>query len=172
MRSLFLSLLAFPSLALLGGCVPPVDHPSLAPRPIEDAAREAFRSPSRAHLEAGPIVADPVIEAKVAALAQAARAGTGETDRAIEAARQLVDVVSGSHATPGSEAWVSAEQAVSRAEASRNMLVQRLADLDRLRIDLGGAAPAALDTALAELGAVDARQRAALAELGGRLSPP
>ena len=152
-------------LAPLGGCVAGIDHPSLAPRPIEALA--PVTPPSS---DATPLPEDPALAARVAAIVAEARISIARFEPQVEAARMAVAQAEG--AVAGSEAWVAAEQAISRAEAARSTLAIRLADLDRLRLDRGGAPTPSLDAAIAELTAVDAAQQDELQKLGAMLSAP
>jgi hypothetical protein len=107
--------------ALATGCAAPGPFPSLEPREVERIYAEG--DPERPP----PVIADdPAIAARVAALVAEGRGADGAFDRAIAAARPLV----GRAGAAGSEGWIAAQQAISRAEAARAPTVRALADLD------------------------------------------
>lgn len=159
--------LGFGPLLSLGGCGAAVDHPSLAPRAVEEfrVAPEAAEVPPP-----GPAApADtPEIAARAAALVAQARAGEEAFAGLAEGARGAVARAGGT--APGGELWVQAQQALSRAEAARGEVARSLADLDRMRIEQG-AAPA-IEAAIAEVSRIDEAQRALMAELARKLSAP
>ena len=158
--------LASSVLLILGGCGPQVDHPSLAPRAIEKAALPLAPA-------ADPSVDTPVDQAvknKVAALVAQAVDGAAQFDSAADAANAAV--ARGGAVSAGSEAWVDAEQAVTRLDALRAPIIDSLADLDRLSIEQGNARVLLLEAALSQVSALDTRTRAAVAALKDRLSRP
>jgi hypothetical protein len=109
--------------ALLTGCAPEGEFPSLALRPIEaeDPREEPVRTP--------PVVAaDPALRAQAAALLGQAREG----ERAFAAAYTRAAPLARAAGTPGTESWVAAQEAISRAEAARAGATRALGDLDRL----------------------------------------
>jgi hypothetical protein len=168
------SLVPVISAALLGGCTATtVDHPSLAPRAVERftvAEPEAAPSPPPVAL---PDDASRQERAAVlAAQAQAAdarfRAGLAEAEAAIG---------NGSGAAPGSEAWVQAQQALSRIETLREPVSRTLADLDALQIaaaetGIGTGAEAAFTATLQDVIAIDTREQETIATLRDRLATP
>jgi hypothetical protein len=89
----------------------------------------------------------------------------------VAAARPAIE--RGSGTAEGSEAWVAAQQAYTAADAARGALTAALTDLDALRRDQADNAnpgnQAALDQAAQRLGALDAEDNAALAELAAKL---
>jgi hypothetical protein len=106
-----------------GGCGQDGSFPSLEPRAIEseDPLAEPVRTP--------PVVAsEPAVRARADALLAEARTG----DRAFEAAYARAAAAAGRAGAPGSESWVEAQQAISRAEAARAATGRALAELDRL----------------------------------------
>ncbi len=149
-------------LLLTAGCIPPADHPSLAPRPIE---QRIARPPVDSVV---PLRGDAALEARLVEALGEAGAASVRFDAALGEARTAVAAAAG--AVPGSEAWVAAEQALSRAEAARGPVALRLADLDSLRLEVGEIA--SLEQARAELSRLDAGQRAALSVLEAVLSRP
>jgi hypothetical protein len=74
------------------------------------------------------VASDPAVRARANALAAEARAG----DRAFEAAHARAAAAARGAGAPGSESWVEAQQAISRAEAERTATGRALAELDRL----------------------------------------
>jgi hypothetical protein len=77
----------------------------------------------------------------------------------------------------GGEAWIEAQQALSRLEAARGATVRALADLDALALaeanktTLSGADLERLRAAVAALQAIADRQHDEIAGLRARLSP-
>jgi len=109
--------------ALAGGCRAQSDFPSLAVRPIE--AQDPLAEPVRT----APVVAsEPALRARAAELLALARRGEAAFDRAYRPAAAAARAAG----APGSESWVAAEQALSRAEAERAPTAAALADLDAL----------------------------------------
>lgn len=120
---------AFP-LVLLGlgalvGCAGGGSFPSLSPRPVELLS---FEEPVRTD----PAVASsPALLERAADLLGRARGGDG----AFEAAyAQALPVVRGAGPS-GSDAWLQAQEAISRVEASRIQTTSALADLDLLLVE-------------------------------------
>ena len=142
----FTALAALAAAALLAGCAPEGEFPSLALRPIEaeNPREEPVRTP--------PVVAsDPAIRARAAALLAQAHDG----ERAFAAAHVRAAALARGAGAPGSESWVAAQEAISRVEATRAAATRALGDLDRLATER-----AALPTNEEDFAAV----RAALAE--------
>ena len=108
-------------LVLVAGCAAPGPYPSLAPRPAE--ALYASGDPERVPV---PAPDRPAIAPRIAELVAAARAGDAAFSEAAAAARPLVARAGG----PGSDGWVAAQQAVSRAQTGRSATISALADLD------------------------------------------
>jgi hypothetical protein len=109
--------------ALAGGCTPKGEFPSLAVRPIEaeDPLEEPVRTP--------PVVAsEPALSGRAAELLALARRGESAFDEAYGPAAAAARRAG----PPGSESWVVAQQALSRAEAARAPTLEALAELDRL----------------------------------------
>jgi hypothetical protein len=114
------------SLAGLAGCAAPGPFPSLAQRPIEKALGEPGVPPPVA-----PLPDDPALAARVAAFLDQARTGDRAFHAALPAAEQAVKRAG----AVGSDGWIAAQQAVSRAEAAEMQTTRALADLDRFGSD-------------------------------------
>jgi hypothetical protein len=148
--------------ALLAGCAAEGPFPSLAPRAVErQLANEQPPAPP-------PIIpSDPATAGRIRDLVAAAREGDGAFRSALAAARPAV----GGAGAAGSESWVAAQQAVSRAQAARAPTVNALADLDSLAVRLAAARPAASQADIANaVAAVETVQAIADAQedaLGG-----
>jgi hypothetical protein len=152
--------------ATLAGCAATGDFPSLAPRPIEKTANE---EPVAA---TAPIAgADAALLTRVTAIVESGESGHRAFLTEIAAARPAIE--RGSGTAEGSEAWVAAQQAYTAADAARGALTAALTDLDALRREQADNAnpgnQAALDQAAQRLGALDAEDNAALAELASKL---
>lgn len=160
-------------LALAGGCSTTVDHPSLAPRTIE---RFSVASPE-APLPPLPAVLpeDASRQDRANALLAQARAAD-DRFRSVFAEAQGA-IAGGSSASPGSETWILAQEALSRAEILREPVLQSLADLDALQISaaeagIGTESEASLAAALREVVEIDTRQNREIATLRERLPNP
>jgi hypothetical protein len=111
--------------ALAAGCATGGDFPSLAPRPVELLSFEE------------PVRVDPAVASSPALLGRAgellgrARSGEGAFEAAYARALPLVR----SAGPEGSDAWVQAQEAISRAEAARVQTTSALAELDRLLVE-------------------------------------
>jgi len=149
--------------ALVAACTPEGTFPSLARRPIEreDPLEEPVRAP--------PVVAaEPALTSQAASLLAEARRGNGEFEAALAgAAAALRDP-----GAPGSEAWVVAQQAISRVEAARTPTMRALAELDRLATERAGTPTnesdfAAIRAALAEAERLAAGQQRHMDRLRG-----
>jgi hypothetical protein len=132
--------------AVLGaGCAPEGEFPSLARRPIEaqDPLEEPVRTP--------PVVAsEPALRARAAELLAEAREG----GRAFDAAYGPAASAARGAGAPGSESWVVAQQAISRAEAARAPTIAALSALDALATERA-AAPTNEEDFAAIRGALD-----------------
>lgn len=122
-----------------------------------------------------PIREDLPEQQRIAALIAQARDGDAQFQVRLETAGRMVAQTSG--APIGSEAWVQAQQALSRAESVRSLVSQSLADLDTLQIaaaqkSTGPEALAMLENAVGEVAAMDVREDQALQSLRERLSVP
>jgi hypothetical protein len=116
--------LALAAAALLAGCVSEGPFPSLAPRPDE---RLSIDEPERA---APQIANDSALGVRVNGLLAEARAGDAVFERDYDAAARAA-----SRAGPeGSDSWMAAQQALSRAEAARGRTGSAVAELHQLAV--------------------------------------
>jgi hypothetical protein len=122
MRPLLTSLALF-----LSGCVAAVSdgYPSLAPRRSETAEVAPEQPAVRPSA-----TEDPALQAEIERLGAQADAGSKAFDRDYPDAERSVRAAQG--AAVSSEAWVSAQVAISGLETSRNEAVSALAALDTL----------------------------------------
>jgi len=151
---------------LAAGCATGGEFPSLAPRPVEQLA---FEEP----IKVDPAVAaDPALRGRAAAILAQARASDGAFERAYARAVPLVRAAGES----GSDSWLIAQEAISRAEAARAGTTRALTELDLLLAEqsddptnqaVWGELQAARDAT--ESLAADQRRR--LAGLKGSVSP-
>ena len=126
------------------------DFSSLAVRPQE---KLGFAEP-----EAPPpvaVVADPVLDARIAALARDRAAAAAAFDRAAAAAERLA----GRGGAPGSDAWLDAQTALGGLDVARG----RQGDAVNALEELAAARAAALDPVYPPLDAEIAAARAAAA---------
>jgi hypothetical protein len=148
---------------MLGGCASsPGAFPSLAPRPIEKAV--ATHPPSATTVQSAPL--DPEAQVVIRAGEQAHAAFLAE----MAEARPIIASAAGTER--GGEAWVSAQQALSRLNAKRGGLASAIADLDGLRRDelsRTGGEHAAIEQGAQRLNALAAEEDAAITELGRAL---
>jgi hypothetical protein len=154
--------------AVLTACsAPGGPYPSLQPR-----AAEAIdpRMPVVRPLNDRPVTAS--LAAQLSALVDPARSGNSAFDGAQTAAERLAATAGG----PQSEGWIAAQEALSAAIAARKPAVTALGDIDALAAAAlqaqGGFAPsdlAAIKSAQAEVGALDARQAARIDAVQNRL---
>jgi hypothetical protein len=152
-----------PALLLaLAGCAEQGDFPSLAPRPVERELPGADLAPPEA-----VIPDDPQLPARLAPLVAAGRRGQAEFDREVAAARAAV----GRAGAAGSDSWVEAQQAISRAEAARSATAKAISDLDALAVEQSRTRPLSpgdldrIREAVAQLQAVADAQGQELARL-------
>lgn len=150
---------------LMAGCAAGGAFPSLAPRAME---RELAGEPQPRATATAP--ADPGSTARAAELLAAARRG----DREFQARAAAAATAASRAGAAGSDSWVEAQQAISRAQAARTATVNALADLDRMLIALMAGNPPphpadadALRSALAEVQAIAERQQSRLDQLRG-----
>lgn len=138
MRALFLASL------LLAGCAGPEGFPSLAQRPIESRP-ETIPAPPE------PVAApDPALDGQIAELTAALAAAASAFRTA--AARVERSVLAGRTGGVGSEAWITAQTALSAMEGARASSTAALVDLEQLAIARAAAGLPpypALQTALA-----------------------
>ncbi len=114
--------------ALLAGCATSsgedAGYPSLARRPIERAVAVPVPPPAPAATLAADIAAD------IAALVARSRSANATFTAEAGTARQRVTAARG--AATGSENWVVAQLAISRADAARTDTRAALADIDAI----------------------------------------
>lgn len=155
--------------AMLAGCAGTVTtYPSLAPRPIEKMPIEEPVDESAA--QASPAPAAQATDARVATQVAAVESARARFAAEIAAAKRAVSAASGQ--SVGSEAWVAAQQALSRVDQARDETATALANLDAMMVAAGGAPSTALATAWAQVLAIDEEQRNTLTELNSRLAQP
>jgi hypothetical protein len=111
--------------AVLSGCTTPGEFPSLARRAVEDLPME---EPIRVD---PPVAARPALRDQLAGLVAEARQGDAAFEAAYGIAAPLARAAGGS----GSESWIAAQEALSRAEAARRPTALALARLNQLLID-------------------------------------
>ncbi len=156
-------------LATLAGCAAPGPYPSLAPRPIEKALGEPGVPPTVA-----PLPDDPAVAVRVSAFLDDARAG----DRAFRAALPAAEQAVKKAGAVGSDSWIEAQQAVSRAETAEMQTTRALADLDRYSVDQANAKAlsagdlARLQAATAEVQRLAEAQHAEIVRLQAALKTP
>lgn len=151
---------------IVAGCAAKGPFPSLAPRPAE---RLSMDEPVR------PTVATPAdsgLAARITELLAEARSGQSAFDAALPAARADVGAAGGS----GSEAWIGAQEAISRLEAARAKTVAALAELDKIGVERAGKPTSAdqlrlLSDALESAEALAHGQQTEIDRLKASLSP-
>lgn len=123
----------FAAMALfLSGCAgPPQSYPSLAKRAVESAPVAKLSPP------AAPIPADAALSAEIAKYMTQADKGAAAFDTAYAKADKAARAASG--AAISSDAWVSAQVAISTLESARNDSVSALASLDTLYVQRSNA---------------------------------
>lgn len=153
---------------LLAGCASVADAPSLARRPAE-AIDPRLPIPDRS----AALPADPALAAALRRIADPAFARAPAVDAAIGRA----DALAGSAGAPGSESWISAQQALSAAVAAQAPITRAIGDFDEAVADRirSGARLVPQDLAAvraisADLAALDRRQRDAIAAVQARLA--
>ena len=145
------------------------DYPTLAKRAVESRAAEAANPPAA---EAG--ADDPAVVQEVEGLMQKARAGAAAFDAGVGGTQERVNAAAGSAVS--SEAWVSAQAAISTLESGRYDSVFALASLDTLyvtRLNAGERGSAdVVDRARTDALAIVDRQNDVLDGLRDRLAVP
>ncbi len=163
MRLLILSLIVL----ILGGCAASGEYPSLARRTYEVAPAEPVAAPTPA-----PVPADAALDNRVATIVGRATAGVAGFDTAAESARAAV--ISAGSASPGSEPWILAQLAITRAEKLLAPAAEALADLDaeKRALLISGALSGreSVEAAIAEISALEQRQRERIQALGASIS--
>lgn len=119
-------------LMLLGGCAGLSDdgYPSLAPRDIE---KIDINAPAADKSEPSP-PADAALLGRLRAIEAKAQSGNAKFEPLYAAAQRSTSAARGS--SPGSESWVVANMAISRAEAATTDTASAVADIDKLVADL------------------------------------
>ena len=110
--------------ALLAGCVSEGPFPSLAQRPDE---RLAIDEPVR---EPPQVADDSTLRARINRLLGEARSGDAAFNRDYDAAARAA----ARGGAAGSDSWLDAEQAISRAEASRGQATDAASELHQLAV--------------------------------------
>ena len=153
------------------GCAAPGPYPSLAVREVE--RRYAAEQTALPEPEPPMPPADAGLAERVRALVAQAQRGEAAFAAEIGDARARVAAAGAA----GGEAWILAQQAISRAEAARTPTTRALGDLDALLLaqaaagTLSGGDLALIEGAMAEVDALKAQQNDALAALKGALRP-
>lgn len=155
------------ALAMTACAAPSGPAPSLAPR-----AAEAIdpRVPVAGAVVPRPV--DPALASRLSDLVGQARGSESAFVVAAGEAQRLTDAAG----APQTESWVIAQQAVSAAVAARAPTTRALGDIDGIAATAlaqqGGIAPAdltAIESAAAEIGAIDRRQAEAIDAIQRRL---
>jgi hypothetical protein len=153
-------------------CLSACSYPGGAPPSLAPRAAEAIvpRAPVVRPMNDRPV--DPALAGRLAALVAQARNG----DAAFQPAAAEANRLSASAGAPQTESWISAQQALTAAIAARGPTVAAIGDIDALGANKlqiqGGLAPsdlAAIQSAGAEVGAIDDREAAAIKAIQGRL---
>lgn len=152
---------------LAAGCATGGQFPSLAPRAVEQLA---FEEPIKVD---PPVAADPALRGRAGALLAEARAGDGAFEQAYAQGLPLVRAAG----PAGSDAWLIAQEAISRAEAATVGTTRALAELDVLLAEQSDdptnrSVWAELQAARETVEAMIADQRRRLASLKSSVSPP
>jgi hypothetical protein len=119
-----------------------------------------------------PLPDDPELQGRMTPLIAEARRGQAQFEAALPAARAAVARAGGA----GSDSWVEAQQAVSRAEAARATTTGALADLDALTMAearsraVSESDLARMRAAVAEIQGIADRQHEAVAAMEAELS--
>ncbi|WP_054107677.1 hypothetical protein [Novosphingobium sp. AAP83] len=128
--------------ALVGGCAPRSDFPSLAPRPAEQAYATA-RADQAAAQPGIPAGVSEALASRLGAMRIAARDAYDVFDARKPAAIRAASSASG--AARGSDAWSAASVAIAGLESARSTLGMTLADLDRLEVEASNRAAGSTD---------------------------
>lgn len=154
---------------VLAACVKPGgEYPSLAPR-----AAEAIdpRLPLPSEPSPGPL--DAALAARLAAAVGEARGGVAAFDRLAAIAERAAAAAGPSQG----DGWIAAQQALSALVAQHGVTTRAAGDIDAIaatRIDqarwISPTNRSAIETAAAEVGAINERQAATIARLGDRLA--
>lgn len=168
---------------LLSACASQGSFPSLAPRAAErgqaggsaPALCPGAEAPAVEPVAQAPAppASDPGLRSRITDLLAQARAGQTEFASLLPEARAAI----GRGGAAESEAWIEAQQQLSRLEAARARTVEALAELDSLGISRSAAPSAEQDReaivrAEDEVRALAEAQAAELARLSGGLGAP
>ena len=173
-RQPFLGFTSALVLALLTqACAPVTDHPSLAPRAIERFSVD--EEPVAAAPTAAPIAANASQEQRIQALVAKARESDASFQERLRQSRTAVD--QGAGASIGSEAWVQAQQELTRAETARTGVTDSLADIEAVQLAAAqaGSGPgesAMIESARSDISAMDASEQAEIDALRNRMLSP
>ena len=155
------------SLFLLAGCASSDAPPSLLPRTAESIDP---RVPVIRPMNDRPV--DAALASRLTALVAQARGG----DAAFRPAAAEAERLASAAGERQSESWIAAQEALSAAIAAREPTANALGDIDALGASKlqaqAGLAPndlAAIQSAAAEVGAIDQRQADSIAAIRGRL---
>ena len=170
MRAFLLMLL--PACLAVAGCAAPGPYPSLAVRDVE--ARYAAAAEAEAEAAPLPVIpADAALAERIQTLIAQAAAGQAAFAAEFPAAR----AAAARAGSAGGEAWIAAQQAISRTEAARTPTARALGDLDALVLreavaaELSAADYALLTEAIERVAALRNAQDAALQVLKAALRP-
>jgi hypothetical protein len=155
------------AVAMLAGCAAPPPGPSLAPRASEAIdPRVAVESP------VAVAAVSPALEARLAELVNQAQVG----DAAFRNAAARAERLAGAAGAPQSESWITAQQALSAAQAARAPTTSAMADIDSIpaqALATTGGIPAgnlaAIEAAAAGVAALERSQSARIEALQARL---
>lgn len=154
---------------LLPGCAADLSgYPSLAPRAAE---REGFAEPAAP--PPPPVVADPALDARIAAAERDAAAAQRRFDAAFTRAAAQVRAARGARA--GSDAWLDAQTAVATLDTERADYRNAFAALEDLAAQRAQALEApypALDAAVERARAAAGEQTRRIDDLAGQLAQP
>ncbi|HEX8641287.1 MAG TPA: hypothetical protein VF704_09050 [Allosphingosinicella sp.] len=114
---------------LAAGCAERGDFPSLARRAVE--LDRSVEEPVRTPVE---VPSEEALRVRVAELRGRAAAG----DRAFEAAYGWAAAAVGAAGRRGSDGWTTAQQALSRLEATREPTMRAMSELDALIVERAG----------------------------------
>ncbi len=153
--TLLLAQMLVQTLVLSGCAVPSARYPSLLPRATE---RRDDSEPVRTTTTAGP---DATLDARLVELRAALADSSASFATAIARATPLTEAARG--AAVGSDAWLSAQAALSALDGARGQTLGTLADVERLAIDRAqaGQPPYPALDATRDAGAAQADQQAA-----------
>ncbi|SNS61979.1 hypothetical protein SAMN06295912_110102 [Sphingomonas laterariae] len=156
------------ALGLLAGCAESrTSYPSLAPRAVEKLPIEEPEAESTA---ANPVPIDSASDGRIAAEVAAADASRARFERELAPSRRAVAAAGGQAA--GSEAWIAAQQALTRLDETRGPVSSALATLDAMMVASGGVPSPALAEAWGKVSALDDTQRTTFNELAAKLAQP